>query len=429
MEKQKENNQQGKYDLLSKNYKLINKNYLCHLNNVIGSGTFGKVMYCSTLDSKNEYAIKFEKSNVKSSVIEAESEIYEHLKFGEGIPNIVWTGEYKKYKLMVMDLLGPSLDKYFVFSNKRFTPVTTSLLGIEMVKRVQFIHSKGFLHRDIKPNNFMLGKFSKNLDYLNEKTVFVIDFGLSKEYIDFNTHEHLPFKDGRRFIGTPRYASIGTHLGYRQSRRDDLESIAYILVYFILGELPWQGIKAKSKGEKKEKILEMKLKANFANEKKVPKELIVFLEYCKALKYEEKPDYKYIYKILNSVLFSNCLDGKDFDVNKHVWEWNIKMLMALENSSEYKIKLEAFKKLFDGYPISSFDDYLKKLSQATASFIIQQRIPTTSSTTSNTNPNTITTNLQYKEDSNIDLFNEDSNNKIEITKSNLKSGNKNNNKY
>lgn len=398
-------NQPPKYELLSKNYKIINKNYLCHLNNVIGSGTFGKVIYATSLDNKQEYAIKFEKHNVKSSVIEAENEIYQQLKDGEGIPSIAWTGEYKKYKLMIMELLGPSLDKYFIFCNKKFSAVTTVLLGIEMVKRVQYMHSKGFLHRDIKPNNFMLGRFSKTLEYLNEKTVYIIDFGLSKEYVDFTNNQHLPFKDGRRFIGTPRYASIRTHLGYRQSRRDDLESIAYILIYFILGELPWQGVKAKSKTEKKEKILEIKLKTNFSLDKRIPLELINFLDYSKQLKYEEKPDYKSIYKLLNKLL--NEKDNSETDFSKHMWEWNLSLLLALESSSENKIKSTAFNKLFDGYPIISFDEYLKKLNQLYSS-LMNQPIPTTSSTTSNTNPSTLT-NVIYKEDSNIDLFREDSN--------------------
>lgn len=401
-----------KIDLLSKNYKIINKNYLCHLNNVIGSGTFGKVLYCSTMDDKHEYAIKFEKSNVKSSVIDIEYDIYENLKGGEGVPNIVWIGEFKKYKLMVMDLLGPSLDKFFIFCNKKFSPLTSSYLGIEMVKRVQYIHSKGFLHRDIKPNNFMLGRFSKNLEYVNEKTVFVIDFGLSKEYIDFDTGDHLPFRDGRRFIGTPRYASIGTHMGYRQSRRDDLESIAYIVIYFVLGELPWQGIKAKSKSEKKEKIMEMKLKTNFANEKKIPKELISYLEYAKNMKYDEKPDYKYIYKLLNQVIIA---DDKDFDRSRHFWEWNYKLLSALDSTSDYKQQMEAFNKLYEGYPITSFDDYLKKLNSYNP-LSSNTNIPTTSSTTSNTNPSH--KNKLVKEDSNMDFFDEKKT--IEIMKSNTK---------
>lgn len=387
----------SKYD--SKSHKLINKNYICYLNNTIGSGTFGKVLYATSLDGKREYAIKFENSSVKTSLIEAENDIYQALKQGEGVPQIAWTGEYKKYKLMIMELLGPSLDKYFIFCNKKFSKLTTALIGTEMIKRVQYMHFKGFLHRDIKPNNFMLGKFSKNLDKLNEKTVYIIDFGLSKEYIDFKTNEHLPFKDGRRFIGTPRYASIGTHLGYRQSRRDDLESIAYIVIYFILGELPWQGIKAKSKSVKKEKILEIKHKCDFKSEKNLPKELIIFLEYCKNLGYDEKPDYKYIYKLFN-IMIGNFADG-DFEINRYIWDWNLQMLAAHDNQHLYKSLSTSFKKLFEGYPVDSFDEYLKALSLHTGGSNIN--LPTTSSTTSNTNPNP---NV-CKDDSNLDQLNED----------------------
>jgi len=402
----------------SKNYKLINKIYLCHLNNVIGSGTFGKVLYCTTVDGKNEFAIKFEKSTVKSSVIEIEYEIYEHLQGGEGIPKIAWIGEYKKYKLMVMELLGPSLDKFFIYCQRKFSPITTAMIGIEMVKRIQYIHSRGFLHRDIKPNNFMLGKFSKNLEYVNDKTVYVIDFGLSKEYIDFETEEHLPFKDGRRFIGTPRYASIGTHLGYRQSRRDDLESIAYILIYFMLGDLPWQGVKAKSKGEKKEKILEIKLKTNFLSDKRIPKELLTILDYSKNLKYEEKPEYKLIYNLLSKIIKSNVSDYSSFDTKQHLWEWNVKMLSAIESENDLKREESAFEKLFDGYPVNSFELYLKKIRDL--NLYSSNRIPTTSSTTSNTNPNP---NYLKKEENSEDgdLYEKSPSKKKEINISKLQS--------
>lgn len=405
----------------SKNFKLINKNYLCHLNNVIGSGTFGKVLYCTTIDGKTEYAIKFEKSTVKSSVIEIEYEIYEHLQGGEGVPKIAWIGEYKKYKLMVMELLGPSLDKYFIYCQRLFSPVTTAMIGIEMVKRIQYIHSRGFLHRDIKPNNFMLGKFSKTLEYVNDKTVYVIDFGLSKEYIDFETGEHLPFKDGRRFIGTPRYASIGTHLGYRQSRRDDIESIAYILIYFMLGDLPWQGVKAKSKGEKKEKILEIKLKTNFSADKRIPKELLTILEYSKNLKYEEKPDYKLVYGLLSKVLKNNISDYSNFDTKQHLWEWNIKMLTALESENEYTAQHDAFKKLFDGYPVNSFDLYIKKIKDLNL-HNSNNRIPTTSSTTSNTNPSVLYQHVKKDEsDDEADFIEKSPSKKKEIQLSKLQS--------
>lgn len=395
----KDDDNDGKYQLLSKNYKIINKSFICHLNNVIGSGTFGKVLYATCINQKTEYAIKFEKSSVKSSVIEIEYDIYKQLQSHEGIPKVVWTGEYKKYKLMVMELLGPSLDKYFIACNKSFNTLTAAIMGDQMIRRIHYIHSKGFVHRDVKPNNFMLGKFSKSMDYINEKTLYVIDFGLSKEYVNFETGIHLPFKEGRRFIGTPRYASIGTHLGYTQSRRDDLESIAYIMIYFILGELPWQGIKAKSKTEKKEKIKEMKIAINFSDYKKIPTQFIKLLQYCRSLAYEEKPNYNFIYSLISQVMNEIHSDGFDYiDYQKHIWQWNQNFMnVNLKDIASYKNSSEAYYKLFDGYPICSFEDYLKKLNTIVNSSTIH--LTTNSSTTSNTNPNT--NNLNFKEDENL----------------------------
>lgn len=373
------------------NCKVINKRFLCHLNLVIGSGTFGKVLYATSLDRKVEYAIKFEKSNVKSSVIELEHEIYLNLQDGEGIPKIIWMGEYKKYKLMVMEVLGPSLDKYFIACDKKFNLYTMSSLGEEMIKRVEYVHSKGYVHRDIKPNNFMLGKFSSNLENINDKIVYIIDFGLSKQFIDIDkdtlTASHTPLKDGRRFIGTPRYASINTHLGLTQSRRDDIESIAYILIYFLLGELPWQGIKAKTKVEKKEIICKMKQQEDFLKYLNIPKELITFLNYAKSLEYEAKPNYEYLYSLLSKISLNYKIKNtfsKDKENKGLLWEWNEKFLICHEKKINLTHQIEVFQKLYSGYPIISFDEYIKQLSNITLNYS-NLNLLTNSSTTSNTN--------------------------------------------
>lgn len=370
---------------LKSNYKIINKKYVCYLNFIIGSGTFGSVLYGSDCKAKREFAIKFEKSNIKTSVIELEYSLYKALGTEEGIPNIEWIGEYKSYKLIVLELLGPSLEKFFIGCNKKFSKVTVSLLGDQMIRRLKYIHSKGIVHRDIKPNNFMLGRFSKSMDYINEKTLYIIDFGLSKEYIDFETNTHLPFRDGRRFIGTPRYASIGSHLGYKQSRRDDIESVSYILIYFLIGELPWQGIKAKSKAEKKEKIKEVKLEYDFSLNKEIPKQLITLLNYSKSLEYEERPDYNLILNLINEVLTEATSDFiVPFDIKKHIWEWNSSFLNVKNSSStqEYQRQKNIYQRLYNGYPILKFDDFLEKLQGIVCNS--DYIIPTTSSTTSNT---------------------------------------------
>lgn len=350
-------NTNSQNDVFTNNYKIIDNTYLCYLTNVIGSGTFGKVIYGTSINQKSEYAIKFEKTTIKSSVIEEEIKMYKALYPEEGVPKIHWTGNYKGYKLMIMDLLGPSIDKYFIACDRKFSLLTTLMIGEQMVKRIKYIHSKGYLHRDIKPNNFMIGRFSKEfpLDLIDDRIVYVIDFGLSKEYIDFETKAHLPYKDSRKFIGTPRYASINTHQGIRQSRRDDLESIAYIMIYFILGELPWQGIKAKSKSEKKEKIKEVKLKYKFEENKDIPKELIVLLNYCKGLAYFDTPDYEYIVKLMDSMRNPN--------EKRPLWEWNERFLSSLKNGKD-QIHFQAlYEKLYEGYPILPFPEFLEKLGE------------------------------------------------------------------
>jgi serine/threonine protein kinase len=152
---------------------------------------------------------------------------------------------------MVMEFLGPSLADLFMYKNKKFNLTTICLIGLQMIQRIELMHEKGFIHRDIKPENFVIG--------LNEKshTVYIIDFGLSRRYKDKNTGQHIPYRENRHLVGTARYASINAHLGIEQSRRDDIESIGYALVYFYLGRLPWQ-----SKNDKinsTQKIMEKKL--------------------------------------------------------------------------------------------------------------------------------------------------------------------------
>lgn len=137
---------------------------------------------------------------------------------------------------MVMDLLGPSLEDLFQKCNRRFDLRTVVRVGQQIVSRLEYMHSRKFMHRDIKPENFLMGTHQHCM------RVFVIDFGLSKKYI-LKNGEHLPYRDNKSLTGTPRYASINSHLGIEQSRRDDLESVIYMLIYFLKGSLPWQNLK------------------------------------------------------------------------------------------------------------------------------------------------------------------------------------------
>ena len=169
------------------------------------------------------------------------------------------------FNVMVMELLGPSLEDLFNYCNRRFTLKTVCMLAQEMLLRIEFLHSKLFIHRDMKPDNFVIGLGKK------ANIIHLIDFGLSKRYRNPITKSHIPFflsfipltSRNKSLTGTPRYASLGNHLGMEQSRRDDLESLGYIFLYFLKGKLPWQGLRAETKKEKYSKIMSLKVEVAF----------------------------------------------------------------------------------------------------------------------------------------------------------------------
>jgi serine/threonine protein kinase len=138
---------------------------------------------------------------------------------------------------MAMELMGPSLETLFQFCDGRFTEKTIFMIGLQIIARLEYIHNKGFIYRDIKPNNFLIGRESRN-----ENVVHLIDFGLAKRFRDPKTGQHIKPKINKGNIGTLRYLSLNGTKGHEMSRRDDLESVAYMLAFFLNGELPWQGV-------------------------------------------------------------------------------------------------------------------------------------------------------------------------------------------
>jgi serine/threonine protein kinase len=204
---------------------------------------------------------------------------------------------------MIFELLGINLDVLFHLCNKKFTNNTTIALGLQIIERLEFIHSRHIIHRDIKPDNFLIGKGK------NDSIIYICDFGLSKRFRDKKTGLHIPYKNGNHFIGTPIFASIYTHLGIEQSRRDDLESLAYILIYFRKGDLPWTKVKGKNRKEKYSKVLSLKININISDLcSDLPEEYSKFLKYVRDLQFEEKPDYDYLKNLLKT-MFVNEIEN------------------------------------------------------------------------------------------------------------------------
>ena len=199
-----------------------------------------------------------------------------------------------------MELLGPSLENLFQSQNKKFSLKTTCMLGIQMIDRIEYVHSKKIIHRDIKPANFLMGRGE------NSHIVYLIDFGLAKKYWSTIHKCHIPFTTGKKLTGTARYASINALNGKEQSRRDDLESIAYILLYFLRGSLPWQGIKYYNREGRFKKIYEKKRDTSSKELcEGFPEELAIFIDYVKSLTFMEVPDYNYLRQLLKNILKKN----------------------------------------------------------------------------------------------------------------------------
>ena len=293
----------------------IDKDFTIFTNKQLGKGGFGQLYLGRNIHENIFIAIKVEEQSPRSRLA-YEFQILKEISEGDGIPKVYKLHRGKKHNYLMMQLLGKSLDKLFVDMKKKFTIKTVCMLAYQMVQRVEYVHSRGYIHRDIKPGNFLMGK---NLD---NKKLFIIDFGLSKKYIDKNTGKHIIYKEGKGLTGTARYVSLNTHYGIEQSRRDDIEGIAYNLIYFAKGKLPWQGVKTKNKKEKHKKIMELKEEYNPDKLcEGLPEEFPTLLKYARKLDFEEKPDYKNI-KIMFTQLIIADKQQMDWKFDWDLWDKN-----------------------------------------------------------------------------------------------------------
>lgn len=290
--------------ILNNKFRLVRK---------IGCGSFGDIYQAVNRSTCEEVAIKLEPQKSRHPQLLYESKLYRILQGGVGIPRVIWYGQEKDtHNALVMELLGPSLEDLFNFCSRRFTMKTVLMLADQMISRTEYVHNKNFIHRDIKPDNFLMG-VGKSCN-----KVYFIDFGLAKKYRDSRTHQHIPYREDKNLTGTARYASINAHLGREQSRRDDLESLGYVLMYFNRTNLPWQGLKAVTKKQKYEKISEKKVSTPVEVLcRGFPAEFAMYLNYCRGMQFTDTPDYMYLRQLFR-ILFRTLNYQYDY-----VFDWTM----------------------------------------------------------------------------------------------------------
>jgi serine/threonine protein kinase len=310
------------------------------LGKKIGTGAFGEIFEGTDIFDNSSVAIKLEHNSVKYPQLLFEAKLLKSIP-GTGIPIMHWFGIAGEYNAMVMDLLGQNLEDLYNYCAKNFTLKTILMIIIQMIERLKHVHDNHYIHRDIKPENFLIGKDT------TAKTIYLLDFGLAKRYRDEYTHIHIPLKENRNLTGTARYASCNAHNGLEQSRRDDMESIAYVILYFFRKKLPWQGLKCKDKNEKHAKIKEIKM--SMTPEKLfegIPKEFADYLTMVKKLGFEDEPAYKSYIQ-----MFNKLFKAKEFEMD-YIYDWvnvknntNVLKEASLIKSAEISQKKEEEKKI------------------------------------------------------------------------------------
>ncbi|CAG9314967.1 unnamed protein product [Blepharisma stoltei] len=260
------------------------------IESVLGSGGFGEVYKAKDLKHNRYVAIKIDITRKNQVVLEAK--ILSALQGGEGIPKLYESGRNEDISYMVMQLLGKNLGSIQKEQGGKFDIGTTVSVALQILSRLEYIHHKGYIHRDIKPQQFLLS--------LDEKSIYLVDFGLSQKYV-YDNH-HLAFQNHCSKVGNSTFASLNDHTGLRQSRRDDLESLAYMLIYMYKGSLPWSHTSKTTSANRWQQVLNIKSGITVTDLCECcPHNFEVFLNYVRNLRFEETPDYFYLKSLLEDI--------------------------------------------------------------------------------------------------------------------------------
>jgi len=278
----------------------------------LGAGCFGEVFRAINVETQEDVAVKFEDIKSCAPQLEHEFNILSVLKQGmavlpQGVVECFHFGLEGPFRALVMDLLGKSLEDRMQGCRGTFSVKTVALVAEQCLRRIEYLHSRGIVHRDIKPENFMFG--------VKEKVhhVYLIDFGLSKVFFD---KKHSAMRTRLSLTGTARYASLNAHRGVEQSRRDDLEAIGHMLMYFLRGSLPWSGLDARTKQEKYTKIYEKKLSTPLDELcHGYPEGFQIYLQYSRNLEFTQRPDYDMLWRLFRQVR------DKEGALKDHEYQW------------------------------------------------------------------------------------------------------------
>jgi serine/threonine protein kinase len=265
-------------DILNEKYQIIYK---------IGAGSFGAIFEVQNVEDGKLYAVKLERCDIGTPQLLPEYKLYQLVDGAAAFPRVYDFWSEKNWKGMIMDRLGMSLGTNYRTCGKILSLKTTLMVAIHMVCRLEYLHQRSYIHRDIKPDNFVFGVGT------NSNTLYMIDLGLAKKYRDLKTFEQIPYGEDKGVTGTARYVSINVHLGVDQSCRDDLESVGYVLISLVAGHLPWENLEGA--GERLEAISQSKMNTPLdVLCEGLPNEFFTFMEKVRGMRFDERPNYTYL---------------------------------------------------------------------------------------------------------------------------------------